>query len=179
MNDDLMNDDLMNDLDDDWEQAFRRFAMDHPIPKPPPIVKQRLVQAFQRHHGNQVAPIHQAAHAVFDSRDNAVLAGVRGTPEIEERYQRTFASETHGVLLDIQPLADHAVRLEGQVLGAESTATVWEAQVFFPSGSTTDIGGDENGCFSIEAARPDIDRLLLTNGELVIEIQDPLGISGS
>ena len=165
--------------DDDWEQAFTRFAAEHPIPKPPPIVKQRLMQAFEHHQGRSAAPVHQMAHTVFDSRENAVLVGVRGVEDIEERYQRSFASETHGVLLDILPLADHAVGIEGQVLGVESTSKVWQAQVFSPSGSTSDIGGDENGCFSIEVARPDIDRLRLTNGELIIDVDDPLGRSGS
>lgn len=167
------------DMGDEWEEAFRRFAADHPIPKPPPIVKQRLLQAFERHRGIDAVPIHQTAQPVFDSRSDAVLVGYRGPAEIEERYQRTFASETHGVLLDIEPLADHAVRLEGQVLGVETRAKVWEAKVFFTSGSTTDIGGDENGCFSIEAARPDIDRLRLTNGELIIDVNDPLGLARS
>jgi hypothetical protein len=161
--------------DDNWEQAFRRFAAEHPIPKPPPIVKQRLIQAFKNHQGRSAAPIHQMAHLVFDSRDDAVLVGVRGVGEVEERYQRSFASETHGVLLDFLPLDDHAVGVDGQVLGVESSSRVWHAQVFFPSGSTSDIGGDEYGCFSIEVARPDIDRLRLTNGELIIDVDDPLG----
>ncbi len=164
---------------DEWERALHRFGVDNPIPKPPPIVKQRLLQAFDRHRGVEPVPVHQVAVPVFDSRDNAVLAGLRGPAEVEERYQRTFASDSHGVLLDIQPLADHAIRLEGQVLGVESKARVWEVQVFFPFGSTTDIGGDENGCFAVDVARPDIDRLRLSNGELTIVIDDPLGLAGS
>lgn len=168
-----------DELENEWEQALGRFAAEHAIPKPPPIVKQRLLQAFERHRGRESPAVNQVANPVFDSRDNPVLAGVRGAAEVEERYQRTFATASHGVLLDIQPLADHAVRLEGQVLGVDSAARVWEAQVFFPSGSTTDIGGDENGCFSIEAARLDIDRLRLTNGEHIIDVDDPLGLTGS
>ncbi len=169
---------MTDELEDEWAEGLKRFGDRHPIPKPPPIVKQRLRQVFERYHGRAEAPVHQIARPVFDSRDNPVPAGVRGPAEVSGHYQRSFASDTHGVLLDVELAGDDKAHLEGQVIGIESVATVWEAQVVHSSGSLTDIGGDENGSFSIADAPRDVHLLRLTNGELIIEVHDPLGESG-
>lgn len=161
-----------------WIEGFRRFALENPVPQPPPIIKQQLRQAFERHHGRGVVPIHQIAHVTFDSRDDVVMASVRGHSEVGEGYQRTFATESHGVLIDVLALSESEVRIEGQVLGVESESSVWEVQVRFPSGSKTDSTGDENGSFSITDVPMAIDTLRLTNGHVTIDIHDPLGESG-
>jgi hypothetical protein len=158
-----------------WIEGFRRFAAENPVPQPPPIVKQRLRQAFQRHHGNEPIAVHQTAHPTFDSRDDVVMAGVRGHAEVDEGYQRTFATDSHGVLIDIVPVDGSTVRIEGQVLGVESEPGVWEVQAVSPIGTLADITGDENGSFSLARAPLATEMVRLTNGQLTIEIPDPLG----
>jgi hypothetical protein len=167
---------VSSEFDDTWVRAFEEFAASHPIPTPPPIVKQRLRQAFERHHGRAVPPLRQTAELIFDSREHALLAGVRGRADTGERYQRTFASESHGILLDIEPEGQGGTaRLEGQVLGVESAATVWAVEVHFDASSTSSIDGDENGCFQISNVPSNTHLLRLSNGELTIDISNPLG----
>lgn len=161
-----------------WIEGFRTFANDNPVPQPPPIIRQRLRQAFEQHHGRGPLPVHQVARVTFDSRDDVIMASVRGHVEIGEGYQRTFATESHGVLIDVLTVSESEVRIEGQVLGVESESSVWEAQVLFPSGSITDSNGDENGSFSIADVPLSVETLRLTNGHVTIDIHDPLGESG-
>lgn len=162
----------------EWIEGFRSFAAENPVPQPPPIVKQRLRQAFQRHHGDEPIPEHQNAHLTFDSRDDIVMAGVRGHAEIDEGYQRTFATESHGVLIDVLPADRNTIRIEGQVLGVEAEPGVWEVQAVSTTGTVSDIHGDENGCFSLAKAPLSTELLRLTNGQLTIDIHDPLGELG-
>jgi hypothetical protein len=157
-----------------WIEGFTRFGRQHPLPPTPPIVRQRLRQAFVRHHGHDEAVRRELAAPMFDSRDEAVLAGVRGGSDSDEGYRLAFASESVGVLVDVMAQSDTTVRLEGQVLGPEDSAPVWEVTVEHPNGRRTDVGGDENGSFSIEGVPLDVSRLLLTNGQLEVEIPDPL-----
>lgn len=161
-----------------WIEGFRKFASDNPVPKPPPVIRQRLRQAFEHHHGRGLMPVHEVARLTFDSRDDVIMASVRGHVEIGDGYQRTFATESHGVLLDIVTVSDTEARIEGQVLGVESEPSVWEAQILFPSGSITDSSGDENGSFSIDEVPLSVETLRLTNGHVTIDIHDPLGESG-
>ncbi len=161
-----------------WIRGFLRFGRRNPMPNPPPILRQRLMQTFERHHGRFAAKTRRTATLSFDSRDDAVLSGVRGGFDIEEGYHLAFAAEELGVLLDVLP-ADGALRLDGQVLGADANAPVWEAIVEHPGGTIADIGGDTDGCFSIDGVPTDADRLLLSNGLVEIEIRRPLGESGA
>lgn len=160
-----------------WIEGFRRFGRNHPIPPPPPIVKQRLMQAFERHHDREQPHIHQTAHLTFDSRDDVVMAGVRGVEEIDEGYQLTFTTETHGVLVDVFTTGESTRRIEGQVLGVEGEDSVWVVTVEHEGRSITDIHGDTNGSFSLGDVPTTVDALRLSNGRTTIEVPQPLGRS--
>lgn len=160
-----------------WIEGFRRFGREHPIPPPPPIVKQRLMQAFERHHGRDRPHIGQTAHLTFDSRDDVVMAGVRGFEEIDEGYQLTFTTETHGVLIDVFPTGPSTRRIEGQVLGLEGEDNVWVVSVEHQGRSISDIHGDTNGSFALADVPSSVGALRLTNGSTTIDIPHPLGRS--
>lgn len=158
-----------------WIEGFRRFGREHPIPPPPPIVKQRLMQSFERHHGRDQPHILQTAHLTFDSRDDVVMAGVRGFEETDEGYQLTFTTESHGVLIDVFTTGPTTRRIEGQVLGVEGEDSVWVVTVEHEGRSISDIRGDTNGSFALDDVPAAVDTLQLTNGRTTIEIPSPLG----
>ncbi|MDH4279298.1 MAG: hypothetical protein OEW83_14595 [Acidimicrobiia bacterium] len=160
-----------------WIKGFRRFGRSHPIPAPPPIVKQRLMQAFERHHGRDQPVVLQTANLMFDSRDDVVMAGVRGFEEIDEGYQLTFTTETHGVLIDVFATGESTRRIEGQVLGVEGEDSVWVVTVDHAGRSITDIHGDTNGSFSLDDVPTTVDTLQLSNGRTTINVPQPLGRS--
>ncbi|MGB5759830.1 MAG: hypothetical protein WBM50_23145 [Acidimicrobiales bacterium] len=170
-----------------WLKGFVRFGRRNPLPAPPPVVRQRLRQSFERHHGRSPEVIRLTAALSFDSRDDVVLSGVRGGFEIDEGYHLAFAADSFGVLVDVLPneagngpgRATATVRLDGQVLTANPDAPVWSAVIEHPGGTMTDIGGDADGCFAIEGVPIDAKRLLLSNGLTEIEIIQPLGDPGS
>lgn len=162
----------------EWIRRFAAFGRRHPQPAPPPIVRQRLRQAFARRHGRAVEVVRKTAVLSFDSRDDAVLSGVRGGFDIDEGYRLAFAADSLGVLIDVIPTEDsRSVQLDGQVLSAETEAPIWHVAVDHPGGSLSDVGGDADGCFSIAGVPPDARRLVLSNGLTEIEIRQPLGQS--
>ncbi len=169
-----------------WLRGFARFGRRNPLPAPPPIVRQRLRQSFERHHGRAPETVRLTAALSFDSRDDVVLSGVRGGFEIDEGYHLAFAAESFGVLVDVLPremggggaTATAAVRLDGQVLTADPHAPVWSATIEHPGGTMTDISGDRDGCFAVDNVPMDATRLLLSNGVTEIEIIRPLGDPG-
>lgn len=158
-----------------WIRDFIDLGRRHPLPTPPPIVRQRLQQSFNRHHGQLPPPRRETADLMFDSRDDAVVAGVRGGPSLDAGYRLAFASESVGVLIDVLPASDRTVRLEGQVLTPDGSAPVWEVTVHHPRGHRTDSGGDRNGSFSIADVPLDVTSLRLSNGEVELDIPHPLG----
>lgn len=161
-----------------WITGFIRFGRGNPLPAPPSILRQRLRQSFERRHGRQEAIVRRTAALSFDSRDDAVLSGVRGGFEVDEGYRLAFAADSLGVLIDVLPEDGLTVQLDGQVLSADDDAPVWAAAVDHPGGTLTDIGGDTQGCFSIRGVPADSTRLLLSNGLIEIEILRPLGEPG-
>lgn len=160
-----------------WIEGFRRFGRDHPIPPPPPIVKQRLRQAFERHHGKDQPTVRQIARKTFDSRDDVIMAGVRGANEDDESYQLTFTTDSHGVLIDVFTTGESTRRVEGQVLGIEGEDSVWVVTVEQAGRTSTDINGDANGSFSIGEVPVTVDVMRLDNGRTTIELVEPLGES--
>jgi len=158
-----------------WIRDFIQLGRDHPLPTPPPIVRQRLQQSFRRHQGQSSPLRRETAALMFDSRDDAVVAGVRGGPSLDDGYRLAFASESVGVLVDVLPESTTTVRLEGQVLTPEGSAPVWVVTVQFPGGRRTDSNGDRNGSFTVDRVPLDATRLQLSNGELEVDIPQPVG----
>ena len=162
-----------------WIREFIQFGRDNPLPGPPPIVRQRLQQAFRRHTGDASPILRESAALMFDSRDDAIVVGVRGGPSLDDGYRLAFASESIGVLLDVLPESATTVRLEGQVLTPDESAPVWQVSVHYPGGRRTDGGGDRNGSFTIDQVPLDTTKLLLSNGEVEVDVSQPLGRSGT
>ncbi|MEL7155692.1 MAG: hypothetical protein AAFN30_03730 [Actinomycetota bacterium] len=161
-----------------WIREFIRFGKDNHLPQPPPLVRQRLRQSFERHHGRAAPRRRERAELMFDSRDDAVVAGVRGGPSLDDGYRLAFATESLGVLLDVLPEPAGTVRIEGQVLAGSELAAIWEVSARHHGGAQrTDIGGDANGSFAVDGVGLDLEVLVLSNGELDIEIHQPLGRS--
>jgi hypothetical protein len=158
-----------------WVRGFIEFGRSHPLPAPPPLVRQRLRQSFGRHHGWAGPPRRERAELMFDSRDDAVVVGVRGGPSFDDGYRLAFATDTLGVLVDVLPESNDTIRLEGQVLTPQGVAPVWQITVHHPGGRHTAIDGDANGSFAIDGVPLDTDRVVLSNGELDVEIDQPLG----
>ncbi len=162
----------------DWIHNFIQLGADNPLPEPPPLVRQRLRQSFERHHGRAEPKRRELAELMFDSRDDAVVVGVRGGPSLDDGYRLAFAADSLGVLIDVLPESDTTVRLEGQVLAGPELAAVWEVSAQHDSGARRiDIGGDANGSFALDGVGLDVDTVILSNGELDIEIHQPLGRS--
>jgi len=158
-----------------WIEDFMALARTNPLPTPPPAVRQRLRHIFEQHHGRGVEPRTVLATLALDSRDDVVLAGVRGGAEVDESYQLAFAVDSTGVLIEVQ-VEPHGIRhLDGQVLSTEPGPSVWEATVSQPGGPVVDIGGDEHGSFSVRGVRLDASSLALSNGQVTIMIDRPLG----
>ena len=160
-----------------WIRDFVSFGRTNPLPIPPPIVRQRLQQSFRRHQGQSTPVRRETATEMFDSRDDAVVVGVRGGPSLDDGYRLAFASDSVGVLVDVLPESATTVRLEGQVLTPEGSAPVWEVAVHYRGGRRTDSNGDRNGSFTIDQVPLDTTELRLSNGELEVDISQPLGRS--
>lgn len=158
-----------------WIRGFLAFGRSHPIPEPPPILRQRLRQSFRRHIGAAEPASMQRAELVFDSRSDAVLAGVRGGSDPEDGYRLAFAAEPIGVLIDVVPESAGTVSLAGQVLAEETDAPVWAATIDHATGTLTAIDGDSDGCFAIAGVPVDTTKLTLSNGVVEIVIEGPLG----
>lgn len=159
----------------DWIRGFLRFSGENPLPPVPPAVRQRLHLAFERHHGRESVIVRETATRSFDSRNDALLTGVRGSPGATHRYRLAFATESHGVLMDVTTDAAGLAAFEGQVLTGQNEAVVWEVTAHHPNGAKTDVLGKLDGCFSISDVPADCSSLVLSNGRMEIEIPDPLG----
>lgn len=155
----------------EWLRSFLLFGRSNPVPETPPLVRQRLRQAFERHHGRLSDPDEEQAELTFDSRTNKILVGVRGrVDDPEDAYQLAYSAPSADVLIDVTLLADDAVDLEGQVLTATSDDAVWESLVDHPSGTIRSVEGDRLGCFALDQVPTSATRLKVTNGRVSISI---------
>jgi hypothetical protein len=106
------------------------------------------------------------------------LVRVRGPASVGERIQLVFHTEDAEVVLDVTPEgppgddsgAVPTVTVRGQVLPSRPTPPVFEATAQGPSGTLSTILGDDLGCFELAGVPIDTEHLVLTNDELVIEI---------
>lgn len=161
----------------DWIETFRSVALANPLPEPPPAVRQRLLQSFDRRHGRSPDIERLAAELSFDSRDDAALVGVRGGAEVDESYRLAFTAGRFGILLDVLPEPGGTFLLDGQVLApeADAEAQVWEVTVEYPGGIARNIEGTDLGTFSIAGVPADATGLRLSTGLIELVVEGPLG----
>ena len=115
----------------DWLRGFMRCADALPLRTPPPLVRQQLRQHFGRWSKAKAIleqpVVRLRAVLMFDSRMDRPLTAVRGVADADVIHL-AYRSDLADLVLDVHPLPDGQLRLEGQVLPIEdSVAPVFEA----------------------------------------------------
>jgi len=156
----------------DWLRGFLRCAEALPMRTPPPLVRQKLRQHFGRWSKAKAIleqPVTRLrAVLMFDSRMDRPLTAVRGTADADVIHL-AYRSDLADLVVDVHPLPDGRVRLEGQVLPIEdSVAPVFEATATGPGMDVRAIDGDELGRFALGPVPVEADELEVGNGELVL-----------
>jgi len=161
----------------EWIEGLVRFGRDHPMPDPPPLLRQRLRQSFDRHHGLLDPPVRLEAMLSFDSRRDADLVGVRSGSGEGAGYWLSFEAGSTTVVVDVLPEPEN-IRIDGQVLSPDSGAAIWQATIDHPGGTLSSLTGDDVGLFGITGVPADATKLTVSNGLVEIEIAEPLGPDG-
>jgi hypothetical protein len=153
----------------DWLRSFLGTTQALPLHEPPPIVRQSLGRYFgrwsraQAELGRQPRAVH--VRLLFDSRQDLALAGVRSCAGEDEDFHLAYTAEECDLLVDVYRLGTGLVRLDGQVLLAESQeAPIFEASVAGPGFVVRTRDGDELGRFSLRDVPARQCQLEATNG---------------
>lgn len=154
----------------EWIHGFLELSGVNPLPAPPPIVRQRLRQTFERHANAEREVREFLAQIVFDSRSDAELVGVRGVALTDESFHIAYATEAAHVLIDVLPHDDGTADLAGQVVLSDLGPPVFEASTTGASPARASIEGDGHGRFRLDGVPIDTTGLRLGNGEVEIEL---------
>lgn len=158
--------------DIDWARRLHQSATDLPLLDPPPLLRQRLRQQFRRWASAQGLPepplLELSARLVFDSRQDRLAVGMRGTGPDEGPVHLVWRTEIAELVVQARRQDNGLVRLDGQVLLAHAaSAPVFEVTVHGPGIAVRAVDGDVLGRF--HARVPDaVDRLVLANGEITL-----------
>ncbi len=158
-----------------WVRTFVATAAATPLHEPPPIVRQNLRRGFDAWREAQEileqSPQRAIATLVFDSRQDLALAGVRSGAEDDEIVHLAFTCEAADVVLDLTPIGDCRMRLEGQVLlAAPDLPSAFEARVVVGTGSQRSVNGDELGRFVFDSVPADTSELVAENADLRVHL---------
>lgn len=154
-----------------WAEQFHRLAGELPLVDPPPVIAQRLRRLHAQSRGRTRATARLLARLDVDSRLPDAMVAVRGPfLEVTSRVQLTFTTDAADVVLDIAPAGSGTVDLRGQVLARQQMPSAFEATASGPSGSISTIEGDDQGSFVLQRVPVDADLIVVTNGEITIEI---------
>ncbi len=156
-----------------WLEGFRRTAAVLPLQDPPPLVRQRLGQHFERWARSQTIqdqPDHELeALLVFDSRQDLIGAGARGGADTAEVAHLAFSAGPVDLLLDIRYLGHGRVRIDGQALPHDpSSAPVFEASAEGPAFKQRTVDGDQLGRFTFADVPESVTRLRASNGQITV-----------
>jgi hypothetical protein len=156
-----------------WLRSFMDVAQALPLHQPPPIVRQRLQQYFQRWSVARAAldrePVLVQARLLFDSRQDLALAGVRGGDHEDGGVHLAFVTEVADVVLDVRRLPGGRLHLAGQVLAIDpDAAPVFEVTARGERFEVRAIDGDDLGRFSLADVPDTVAELELFNGDLRI-----------
>ena len=157
----------------DWLRGFLATAAAMPLYEPPPIVAQRLSQHFARWSRAQAEldrrPAEMPARLLFDSRQDLALAGVRAGAGDGDAVHLAYATDAGDLLLDVYEQGGGLVRVDGQVLLAETQgAPAFEASVIGPGFTLRTSDGDDLGRFSLTGVPAVRCELRATNGLVTI-----------
>jgi hypothetical protein len=162
-----------------WLQKFNAAAASLQLSTPPPIVRQNLRQAFRDWAATRpvdsTTPRSVVAALIFDSRQGT-RTGTRSGASDDETFHLAFGSDDVDVLVDVIPLGDHRVRIEGQVLPVDAdTSPVFEASIVAGGESFRTLEGDRLGRFSFDSVPDDLTELVAENHDLRVSVRlDPV-----
>ncbi|MGH9185675.1 MAG: hypothetical protein ACRD0U_07675, partial [Acidimicrobiales bacterium] len=164
----------------EWLRGFLATTQSLPLHQPPAIVRQNLRRHFTRRSEARrtlVRPAHElTATLLFDSRKDLALAGVRAADDADDTLHLAFTTDRADVVLDVRRHGKDRVRIEGQVLLAESSpAPIFEATASGPGFAIRTVEGDELGRFCLLAVPGSATELRITNGDLLIVAALDLG----
>jgi hypothetical protein len=159
-----------------WLQRFNAAAASLQLSTPPPIVRQNLNGAFRDWAAARPvetsAPRSVVAALVFDSRRRTSRTGTRSGPGDDETYHLAFGSDDVDVMLDVVPVAEGRVRVEGQVLPADAgTPSVFEASVVAGGDTFRTVQGDRLGRFGFDSVPDDLSELVAHNRDLRVSVR--------
>jgi hypothetical protein len=159
-----------------WLQGFLATARRFPAPEPPPIIRQHLRQHFLRWSKARAAlraePHLLDATLLFDSRQDLVLAGVRGGEEAEDTYHLAFTTDVGDLVVDVRRVGKGELRLDGQVLLTDAAAaSVFSAQAAGLGYTVRTVDGDELGRFTLPEVPAGRCRLEVSNGEIILRTE--------
>lgn len=156
----------------EWLRGFTAVGRALPLEHPPPIVRQRLNDHFERWRDDNRAIEEEIsrfdATVLFDGRRRLAPAGVRGT-DTDEVLHLAYTAATADLVLDVVRVPGHRLRIDGQVLLAEpGRAPVFEATATGPGFSIRTVDGDEFGRFRLDEVPDTAEHLQVTNGEIMV-----------
>lgn len=157
-----------------WFAGFNTTARAMPLEAPPPIVAQRLRQAFVRWsagpRGPRADPVELIADLVFDSRRDLDLVGLRSADDPDRVVYLAFRAPGADLVVDLRHAETGTLDIEGQVFVESEgvTASVFEAAAEGDGWALRTVDGDELGRFHLSAVPRDELVLRVTNGEIVL-----------
>ncbi len=164
----------------EWLREFLEFSDTHKLHEAPPVVRQSLQHAFRDRSrvGDAPSPRRVQPTLLFDSRAHRELVGVRGAPlsGAGGAVHLAFTSPDADLLVDVAVRPAGDLDLTGQVLvrgGAESP--VFEATVLAGGHTSRCIDGDELGRFRFTHQPVPLERLTVTNGDIVLTVRLDIG----
>lgn len=158
----------------EWLRWFLMVTRTEREAKPPPMIRQRLAQAYARRGQGTAGPertVPVTPSAVFDSRRDLAVGGVRGAAPAGESVHLAFMSEDADLVLDVTTGPTGHLDIAGQVfLPVATTAPVFEATVRAAEGEVRCVDGDRFGRFHFSRLPTPVRHLTATNGEVTLDL---------
>jgi hypothetical protein len=159
----------------EWLRGLVEVGRRFPLEEPPPIVRQQLAARFAQWRDTERALADEIrrfdATVLFDSRERPVVAGVRGTLA-DEVVHLAYTSDAADLVLDVQRVPGHRVRIDGQVLPADAGGpSIFEATVSGAQFTIRTVDGDRLGRFRLDGVPEGAERLEVTNGTITLTVR--------
>lgn len=157
-----------------WLQEFLVVTDQHRLDEVPAVVGHRLRQHFRTWSAGADLPHPEVdglveADLVHDSRRDLARTAVRSGGANLAAFQLAYTSRAGDVVLDVFPVADGLLRVDGQVLTSLPDAAV-RAELTVAEGRMRSPDGDTHGRFTLSDVPAALGRLLLRTGELTIAL---------
>ncbi len=153
-----------------WLRSFRSAASGRSLERPPPEVRDMLMQRFALYRPSPALPLQRVtASVVFDSATAGPESGVRAVAGSTARHL-ALESPSLDIALDLYP-EDREVRVEGQLLPLDPTAAASGTVRLFSGGEERQVvQADDVGWFAFEPVGSGPASLVAELGEVVVEV---------